>query len=300
MLARQFTLYSHLWIADQNDLSAAEQKTFGNLNRDGVFGMTWTPNGDILYVARIIGDYDLWLYRPADESLRQLTRNAGDLHQYPTVSPDGRTIFFNSNRSGANHIWRMDVSGANQAQVTFGEKDVEVHPQVSPDGAWLYYIRKNPNASVICRKSLTDEKIETLTEEGKFAPDSFLSLSPDGKFLAFHNRREKGGEENEKRNYQIVVMPTGSGDTPKIFNLPASRLVVRWTNDGSALDYIENDAEGARIWRQPLDSQKPPTPVIFLPKTFLHNFAWSANGEKLALSRGQQLNDAILLTNFQP
>jgi Tol biopolymer transport system component len=235
-----------------------------------------------------------------DESLRQLTKNAGDLHQYPNVSPDGKTIFFNSNRSGTNHIWRMDISGANQAQVTFGEKDVELHPQISPDGASLYYIRKSPNASTINRKSLTDEKIETLTEEGNFAPDSFLTLSPDGKFLAFHNRREKVSEEGEKRNYQIVVIPTGGGEAPKFFNLPASRLVVHWTNDSSALDYIENDPEGARIWRQPLDARKPPTPVIFLPKSFLHNFAWSANGERLALSRGQQLNDAILLTNFQP
>lgn len=194
----------------------------------------------------------------------------------------------------------MDASGANQTQITFGEKEIETYPQISPDGAWLYYIQKAATASTVWRKSLTDGRAEALTEAGKLAPDSFLSLSPDGKFLAFHNSVEKMNEEDDKQIYQVGVIPTDKRAAPKFFQIAASRLVVRWTSDGTALDYIENNAAGGRIRRQALDGNKTPTIVVDLPKAFLHNFAWSADGANLVLSRGQQLNDAILLTNFQP
>lgn len=160
---------------------------------------------------------------------------------------------------------------------------------------------KSPAASVIWRKSLTtNNQPEALTVAGKFAPDSFLSLSPDGKFLAFHNPTEKAGAEDAKRIYQIGVVSTDQSAAPKFLSIAATRLAVRWSPDGAALDFIENNAAGGKIWRQPLDEKQPPLIIADLPKAFLHNFAWSADGEKLVLSRGQQLNDAILLTNFQP
>lgn len=298
LLARQFTLYSHIWIAERNDLENPRQKTFGNLSRDGLNGITWTPSGDIIYTARIMGDGDLWLYRPSDDSRWQLTKNAGGTHQNAIVSSDGKFVFFNSNRSGTNHIWRMEANGANQTQITFGEKEVETHPQLSPDGTWLYYILKGATASTVWRKSLTDGKSEALTEGGKLAPDSFLSLSPDGKWLAFHNSIETVNEEAEKQSYQIGLISTRERGSAKFIKITASRLVVRWSGDGNALDYIENSPEGARIWRQSVTGDQSPSPVIQMPQAYLHNFAWSADGEKLALSRGRQLNDAILLTDF--
>jgi Tol biopolymer transport system component/DNA-binding winged helix-turn-helix (wHTH) protein len=300
LLARQFMIYSHLWTGEKNDLENLRQKTFGNLNRDGVTGLEWMPSGDVLYVTRIVGDRDLWLYRAADDSRRQLTKNVADLNENPVAASDGKFIFFNSNRSGTIHVWRMDASGANPTQITFGDKQTEIYPQISPDGAWLYYIQKSASASVVRRKSLTDERDEALTDADDLAPNGFLSLSPDGKFLAFHNLIEKVNEESGKQIYQIAVIPTDKSSAPKFLSIAASRLIVRWTSDGPALDYIENDSEGAKIWRQTLDGNKPPTLVLGLPQAFLHNFAWSADGEKLVLSRGRQLNDAILLTNFQP
>jgi Tol biopolymer transport system component len=281
-------------------LENLRQKTFGNLNRDGVTGLEWMPSGDVLYVTRIVGDRDLWLYRAADDSRRQLTKNVADLNENPVAASDGKFIFFNSNRSGAIHVWRMDASGANPTQITFGEKQTEIYPQISPDGAWLYYIQRSSAASIVRRKSLTGERDESLTEPDKLAPSGFLSLSPDGKFLAFQNLIEKVNEEAGKQIYQIAVIPTDKPAAPKILSIAASRLVVRWASDGAALDYIENDSEGAKIWRQNLDGNNPPALVLQLPQAFLHNFAWSADGEKLVLSRGRQLNDAILLTNFQP
>jgi len=301
LLARQFTLYSHLWTGDATDLTNLKQRTFGNLNRDGLGGLTWTHDGDIVYVSRIMGDYDLWRYRPSDDSRRQLTKNSGEFNRYPTASPDARYIFFDSNRTGTPHIWRMDTNAeSNQEQITFSEKDNEVFPQVSRDGTWIYYIQRNRKLSSVWRKSLIDDRTEALTDAGKVSPSSFLSVSPDGRFLAFNNAVEQATEDEGPQIYQIGVVATDGRSSPRLFNIAATRLIVKWSADGSALDYIVNSLDAGQIWRQAIPGNQPPILVVDLPKAFLHNFAWSPDGEKLVLSRGQQLNDAILLTNFHP
>jgi Tol biopolymer transport system component/DNA-binding winged helix-turn-helix (wHTH) protein len=300
LLARQFMLYSHLWIAEENRLEDMRQRTFGNLNRDGLGGLAWISTGDIVYVARIMGDYDLWLYRPADDSRRQLTKNSGEFNRFPTTAADGSRIFFDSNRTGSHHIWQADISDpSTQTQITFSEKGSEVFPQVAPDGNWIYYIHRIDKTSSIWRKSLTDTRTEALTEPGKLSPNSFLSISPDGKFLAFHNATEKLVEDSEQI-YQIGVIPTHTRAEPKFVSIAASRLIVRWSPDGSGLDYIVNRPDAGEIWRQSVTREEPPSRVLTVPKAFLHNFAWSQDGKKLALSRGQQMNDALLLTNFRP
>ena len=115
-------------------------------------------------------------------------------------------------------------------------------------------------------------------------------------------RTEDGrGAENEGgATYQVAIISTDKHPGTKFVKISASRLIVRWSHDGSALDYIANTAGNGQIWRQMLAGNTTPTLLVDLPKAFLHNFAWSADGEDLVLSRGQQANDAILLTNFQP
>ncbi|HKP68039.1 MAG TPA: hypothetical protein VJV05_02070, partial [Pyrinomonadaceae bacterium] len=301
LLARQFTVYSHLWTGETNDLNNLRQRTFGNLNRDGMGGVTWTPAGDIIYVSRIMGDYDLWRYRPAEDSREQLTKNVGEINRYPSASPDGKHIFFDSNRTGTHHVWRMNsTGGSDQTQITFSEKDSETYPQASSDGKWIYYIQRSGKTTSVWRKSLVDGRAEALTEPGTSSPNNFLSMSPDGKLLAFHNAGVRTAEDEGQKLYQIGVIPTDARSEPRFFNIAASRLVVRWSENNSALDYIVNSQGAGQIWRQPIAGDKPPFVVIDLPNTFLHNFAWSMSGDKLVLSRGQQSNDAILLTNFQP
>jgi len=43
-----------------------------------------------------------------------------------------------SDRSGAPHLWRMNVDGSDQKQLTNGAGG-ELNPQFSPDGRWIVY-----------------------------------------------------------------------------------------------------------------------------------------------------------------
>lgn len=300
LIARQYSLYSHLWVAAAEDLQNPRQLTFGNLNRDGHAGLSWTPGGEIVYANRIMGDVDVWSISPETVEPRRLTQNAGDTNDNPFVTADGKYIFYNSSRSGGNHIWRMDASGANQTQITFGDAETEIFPVVSPDSQSVYFLHKGAEMSSIRRKSLLSGDTQTLTEPGKFSPNGAPSLSPDGRFLAFYNVTENANSEIGKQILQIVVISTEGAGENRIFNISASSPKIRWTNDGAAFDYVENASGEARIWRQPLDESAAPKLILSLPDTQIFDFAWSADGRRLALSRGRQQNDAVLLTNFNP
>ena len=54
-------------------------------------------------------------------------------------SPDGKYIYFNSNRTGKMQIWRMKPDGSEQVQLTKGELN-DWFPHVSPDGKWIVFI----------------------------------------------------------------------------------------------------------------------------------------------------------------
>ena len=55
-------------------------------------------------------------------------------------SPDGKHIYFNSNRTGNMQLWKMNSDGSNPKQLTFDTKYKDWFPHVSPDGKWLAFI----------------------------------------------------------------------------------------------------------------------------------------------------------------
>ena len=58
----------------------------------------------------------------------------------PEFSPDGKYIWFNSERSGRMQVWRMKTNGKEQTQMTFDEDMNSWFPHVSPDGKNVVYI----------------------------------------------------------------------------------------------------------------------------------------------------------------
>src|SRR5439155_25196441 len=96
-------------------------------------GVAFAPDGKIVYEGN---DGDIWTINPDGGEQRQLTNNAlSDV--YPRVSPDGRYIFFTSNRSGSTLVWRMNVDGSNQIQITKREGGYPAF--VTPDRKWVYF-----------------------------------------------------------------------------------------------------------------------------------------------------------------
>ncbi|HQU86719.1 MAG TPA: DPP IV N-terminal domain-containing protein, partial [Pyrinomonadaceae bacterium] len=300
LLARQQTINSHIWTASVDDLENLKQITFGNLNRDGNAGITWTADGNIVYASRITGNVDLWSVNPQDGTRRQLTENAGTNNENPVGSADGKYIYFESNRSTTRHIWRIDTNGENPKQMTFSEKETEYSPVVSADGEWLYFIQKSAKSNLICRKNLVNEQTEAFSHIENVAPDAILSISPDGNFLAFHGIKEKPKENAENKQLSVNVISTQKENpSVKYFGIASTVSKIFWSSDSKALNYLENLPNGdAKIWQQNLEGETAPKILLNLPKNYLYRLALSLDGKNLAIAKGKNESDAILLKNF--
>ena len=298
ILTGQFATFSHIWTLNNDDPTTAKQLTFGNQNRDGIVGLCQMPNGEIIYSSRITGNLDLWKVNPQNGVKLQLTANAGDVNSQPIPSPDGKFIYFTSNRTGTNQVWRIEsANGENPTQITSGEKEVALLPQISPDGNKLYYLKKTDKKTSVWQKSLVDGKDEILLIEGELSPTNSLALSPDGKFLATCNIAENNSDESDERNFQIAIISTAIISKPNLFSATTCDIV--WHSDGKAFDYAENLEEGAKIWRQNIEIDNKPQLILDLKDGKIANFSRSSDGKALVYSNGKESMDAMQLVDFR-
>jgi TolB protein len=90
---------------------------------------SWSPNGMLLafawfrkYGPGAPGAQDIYIMDIASRQFVQLTHDSRR-NDFPSWSPDGRHIVFQSNRSGTDEIWTMLADGTHQQQITHGGKN---------------------------------------------------------------------------------------------------------------------------------------------------------------------------------
>jgi TolB protein len=95
---------------------------------------SWSPNGQFLVFSWIRryqpgapgapGGQDIYIMDIASRQWAQLTHDAGR-NDFPSWSPDGRHIVFQSNRSGKDEIWTMLADGTRQQPLTSSGKNTQ-------------------------------------------------------------------------------------------------------------------------------------------------------------------------------
>jgi hypothetical protein len=105
---------------------------------------SWSPDGRTLaYVANRGSSYDIYASDIRGGPERRLTAHEA-LDDCPDYSPDGRWIYFNSDRSGNSDIWRIPAAGAGpgdaKAERVTSDDLQDWFPHPSPDGKSLIFL----------------------------------------------------------------------------------------------------------------------------------------------------------------
>ena len=269
---------SNIWIAPNANARRASQIT--NNKFDGVEGISWTPDGKIVYASRAGDTLDLWMVEPNGTGQKQLTANAGN-NKRPSVSLDGRYIVFVSDRTGTDHIWRINIDGSDARQLTNGRG--EKNPQCSPNGEWVVY-QLTSGRTGVWRVPIDGGESKHLVDQ----PTRGIAISPDNRWIA--------SSFFEDNAIKTAIYPFEGGEPEKVLDINSN--YVRWTLDGRALAYVDQRGNQNVISSQSIDGG-PAKPLIDFSPDRIFFFAWSLDGKQLAVARGTVTQDVVLISNFK-
>jgi eukaryotic-like serine/threonine-protein kinase len=271
----------------EEDTSRVVRLTAGEANKDGFEGIARMRDGRIVFSSFESAQSDLWVMNPDGSDRKRLTSDAY-LDRYPSVSLDGRYIVFESNRptgSTVPHIWRMDIDGGNLIQLT---TQFDYSPHVSPDGRWVVYV----SLSATEEESLNKVSIDggnpiRLTDYATSEP----RYSPDGQWIAGF----AFDEQATPKEWHYAVIPATGGRPVRQFDFPRFQYQhFSWTPDSRYLSFIGTPPDPSNIWLQPISGGEPHRLTNFKSDYIFHH-AWSLDGRSLALVRGRESADVVLM-----
>jgi Tol biopolymer transport system component len=186
--------------------------------RDTLAGKWGLGNGSIY-----IMDFDP-LTGTGGGNVTRLTDDEGS-EGWPTWSPDGKRIAFQSDRSGNWDIWIINTDGT-------GLRNLTNHPQAdryadwSPDGRKIAFTSKRSGNEDIWVVNVDGSKPVKLTKAGE--RDRYPFWSPDGQKLTFNTNRDG--------NFEVYAMNADGSSPRNVSQTPKSEEgLADWSPDGKYL-----------------------------------------------------------------
>ncbi|MEK6325368.1 MAG: LpqB family beta-propeller domain-containing protein [Acidobacteriota bacterium] len=274
----------NLWVTPSGDSGSARQITSGSDKRDGMYGISWTADGQIIYSSSAGGSQEIWRMESDGSNQKQLTIDSSQRHSL-SASPDGRYIVYVSDRAGYMNVWRVNIDGSNPIQLTHGTG--ELGPYCSADSKWVFYHVLESGKRITWKVPIDGGDPVQVTN----APPEMLGVSPDGKLMIYLD----SGDQTKKRVGILAI----DGDQPvKFLDLPSSAWRIQWGPDGRALTYVDWHKGVQNIWNQPLDGG-PPSQMTDFKGGGIAFFAWSRDGKKVAIAGRQTSSDVVLISEVK-
>jgi TolB protein len=151
-------------------------------SKPGINGApSFSPDGRQLVVTLggTEGNLDIYTLDVTSRQLQQLTTHRA-IDTEGTWSPDGRYIYFTSDRAGGPQIYRIPATGGTPERITF-EGSYNARPRLSPDGTRLAMVhndRGNYRVAVmnLARKDILIVSGGQQDESPSFAPNSDILI----------------------------------------------------------------------------------------------------------------------------
>jgi Tol biopolymer transport system component len=285
---------TRIWVANLDGSFVARAQAFKQVTAgkfEGRHGLSWMPDGRIVYVTKTGDDEDMWLMNGDGTGPRQLTDDAA-FDETPMVSLDGRHIYFGSNRAGTRQVWRMGRDG-DGAEMLTKDAAISFEPALSPDGAWLAFSSWRSGALALWKMPVGGGEPVRLTD----APAARAVFSPDGKLISCVYFDAEGSGR-----WRLAVIPATGGRPSRLLDLNSQTVNAPaglwWTPDSRALVYVETRGGVSNVWRLPLDGAASRQSTDF-DSGQIFNLALSQDGRRLAVARGTLTSDVVLISDLK-
>jgi serine/threonine protein kinase/dipeptidyl aminopeptidase/acylaminoacyl peptidase len=271
---------SSIWSADATDLNAA-RKLMPDV--ESVSSFTWSDTGDIIFPSSRSGNVNL---ARLDETgnVKPIGKPERCVEFQPAAVPGQRLVVYASNCAHGGddfNLWSVNLETGNHTQLTNGS-NYEYQPDVSPDGKWIAFTSWASNISSVWKIS-TSGGIPV-----RLSPDQarYPFFSPDGQQIVCQIR-EPGNQ------WRVAILSVADGSIQRQFPRFPITGIVRWSPDGSALDYADVQNGASNIWRHALNGAPSRQLTNFGEDDGIY-FAWNRSGTRLAYVRSRAESDVVL------
>jgi Tol biopolymer transport system component/C-terminal processing protease CtpA/Prc len=192
-----------------------------------------------------IDESEIWLMRNHSTDAYEKLTEGGAKEMWPMWSADGRTLFFMSDRGGAENLWALTPGGRARQLTQFRDGRV-MWPSISADGRMIVFERgfgvwkldtssnRAEEVRITRRGAAAGPSIERLRLTDQFQD---LALAPDGKKVAFVLRGEI-----------FAASATESGDAARVTVTPGPESQPIWSHDSRRLAYVSERNNTAQIF----------------------------------------------------
>lgn len=249
-------------------------------------GADWTTDNKIVYSTINNGNADIWMINSDGAGgQKQLTSDA-HADSLPKLSPDGKSIYFLSNRSGLMSIWRMNTDGTNPVRITENQDVFSL--ELAPDGKEIFYTARAENIYVqkLWKISVDGKDAQQITEKPVFMP----KISPDGKTIACYF------PDAENANFKLTLLSAENGASLRQIETPVSEsfALFDWNRDGQNLFLAITQNGAATLWLQPVDGRAATKLKDWQNESFFR-LNVSKDGKNLFYEKGVVTNSVLLL-----
>ncbi len=185
------------YVSFEDDVSSIFVQTLRSGNRlkvssrPGINGApAFSPDGRklVLTLGGADGNLDIHILDIASRELTRLTTHRA-IDTEGSWSPDGRYIYFTSDRSGGPQVYRVPTAGGTPERVTF-EGSYNARPRLSPDGKKLALVHLDSGNYRIAVMDMDSRQLLVLSAGRQ---DESPSFAPNSDSLIYATRETRNG-----------------------------------------------------------------------------------------------------------
>jgi TolB protein len=191
-----------------------------------------SSSGGKIVFACYINQIDQICIMNADGSGRRQLTSLPSTAFYPSLSPDGRTVYFSSNQSGTFEIYSIDINGNGLKRLTSGIGALYA-PELSPDGSKIVFTNHGNGIWVMDADGSNPRAIT-------FKDDIDPTWSPDGSMIAFAS--------NRSGMRQLYVASANGNNVEQVTDLNNMGGRSTWSPDGKKLAFYRGPSGDRNIY----------------------------------------------------